>query len=329
MAFFMFDSSALSAGDGFDAYRHLYSGGSNVSAHGDEFLARVEAHRLGKLVMFDRRLNDVAHERTARRANSDGFEHATLQLNLSGSLMVETPGGTVCARAGEIVFFDMTRPQRTLLKNCHYLTFSIAPSLLGAMRKRTADLHGTILKGANAFILADMMSSLVRKPIHDESAVAGRVAQMFRQALALALETDEEFRPRDSSEAMDRVKLLVEAHLSERELAPDWIARRANLSRTRLYDLFKPVGGISRYVQQARAERLRQLLAMSEATTRSIGALCHQVGFANESHANRTFSDVFGMSPGQYRKQMGERFAHGVVETTSDFDGWIRSLRAA
>lgn len=329
MAFFTFDSSVLVAGDGFGAYHDLYSGGSDVQAEGDDFRARVEARRLGKLVMFDRKLNDVAHERTERRANSDGFEHATLQLNLSGSLMVETPGSTLRVGAGEVVFFDMTRPQRTRLKNCHYLTFSIAPSLLGAMRHRTGDLHGTILKGENSFILADMMSSLVRKPVNDESVVAGRVAQIFQQALALALESDHDLRPREPGEAMDRVKLLVEAHLSERELVPDWIAKKANLSRTRLYELFKPVGGISRYIQKARAEKLRQLLAMPEHMMSSVGTLCHKVGFASESHANRTFSDFFGMSPGQYRKQVAGRVAHGMFEKTSDFDGWIRSLHAA
>lgn len=329
MASFTFDSSALQQEHRFDAYRDLYAGGSDVGTSGQAFSARVKASRLGKFVMFERKLNDVTHERSLRRANVDGFEHFTLQLNLSGLLQVETLKTELSVAAGDIVLFDTAQPQRTTMTDCHYLTFSVAPDLLNAVDADARTLHGTVLKGANAYILADFMASLVRRPVMDESAVAGRVAQIFQQALALAMESDDDLRLREPSETMDRVKLLVEAHLSERELVPDWIASKANLSRTRLYELFKPVGGISRYIQKTRAEKLRQLLAMSETTMWSIGTLCHKVGFASESHANRTFSDFFGMSPGQYRKQVAGRLAHGISETTSDFDGWIRSLRTA
>lgn len=293
---------------------------------GTRFHARVEAWRLGKLVMFDRHLNDVTHERSVRRASVDGFQHFTLQLNLSGQLLVDTPETVASVGAGEIVLFDMTKPQRTRLLDCHYLTFSVAPEMIDAMDRDIGDLHGTVLNGASASLLADLMSSLVRNKMQDDKAVAGRVTQMFRQALALALESGERSRPRDAGEAMERVKLLVNANIANRELSPEWIAKNANLSRTRLYDLFKPVGGISRYVQKTRAARLRQLLARTETGRFSVGTLCLQVGFASESHAIRTFSEFFGMSPGQYRRQVSSGHFEHDRGGSGDFDSWIRAL---
>lgn len=329
MPSFVFDSASLHHDQRFDAYRALYAGGSDVEMPGPDFHARVEAWRLGKLVMFKRDLNAVTHERSIRRANVDGFEHYTLQLNLSGQLLVETPDRTLSVGAGEIVLFDMAKPQRTRLDNCHYLTFSVAPDMIGNIDRDTSALHGTVLSGENTFILADLMSSLARRPVSDEKSSAGRVTQMFRQALALALDTDERARPRDASEAIERVKLLVDAHIADRELSPEWIARKANLSRTRLYDLFKPAGGISRYVQKSRAAKLRHLLSLSEMARFSVGTLCLQVGFASESHAIRTFSEFFGMSPGHYRRQLSGIHSDNDSKSSADFDDWIRALNAA
>ncbi|MGZ9721702.1 helix-turn-helix domain-containing protein [Rhizobium miluonense] len=329
MTSFVFDSLDLHQDQSFDAYRALYTGGSDVETNGTDFYAHIVAKRLGKLVMFDRHLNGVTHERSLRRAGADGFEHFVLQLNLSGQLLVETPSHRTSVRAGEIILFDMTKPQRTTLVDCHYLTFSLAPDMLATVENNVDGLHGSILDGQKSSILADMMASLMRRNLLNEPTVARRVTQMFRQALALALDPDEQSRPRDANEAMERVKLLVNAHLAERELSPEWIAKKANLSRTRLYELFKPAGGISRYVQKTRAKKLRQLLAMPEMVRFSVSTLCHQVGFANESHAIRTFSEFFAMSPGQYRRQLDGGNSNNDTASSSDFDGWIRALNAS
>lgn len=327
MSSFHFDSSTLLPDQGFDAYRDLYAGGSDVDLCGPDFQARVEARKLGKLVIFDRKLNGVSHERTARRAGVDGFQHFTLQLNLSGTLLAQTPDATISVNPDEVVLFDMTKPQKTQLTNCHLLTFSVAPDMIDIMDRDSEYLHGTVLNGPSAAILSDLMKSLARNNVESDK-VATRVTQMFRQALALALETGDRSTPRDSAEALDRVKLLVNAHVSDRDLSPEWIAKKASLSRTRLYDLFKPVGGISRYVQRARAGKLRQLLARPEFSRLSVGALCLQAGFASESHGIRTFSEFFEMSPGQYRKQLGAVFG-GADKASGDFDSWIRALNAA
>lgn len=329
MTSFVFDSAALQPQDSFDAYRDLYAGGSDVSTNGHGFRGWVKASRLGKLVMFERKLNDVAHERSLRRASADGFEHFTLQLNLSGQLQVETPNATRSVAAGDIVLFDTTQAQRTLMTDCHYVTFSVAADLVSTLDTDARNLHGTVLNGGNAFILADLMASLVRRPLQHDMAAAGRVTQMFRQALAMALDTSNTAQPKDPNDAVERVRLLIDAHIADRNLSPEWLSKKANLSRTRLYDLFKSAGGISRHIQKARATKLRQLLARPDMGRFSVGTLCHQVGFASESHAIRTFSDLFAMSPGQYRRQLSETQAAKDSKSAADFDGWIRALTNA
>ncbi|MGF0536897.1 hypothetical protein ACQQ2Q_02805 [Agrobacterium sp. ES01] len=75
-----------------------------------DFSAQVDARNYSKVLVFDRHLNDVSHERSTRRVNADGFEHGTLQLNLSGQRLVETQDNRLSVDPGQIVAFDMTKP---------------------------------------------------------------------------------------------------------------------------------------------------------------------------------------------------------------------------
>lgn len=323
---FVFDSEAFDREDSFEAYRQLYAGGSDVEITGPEFRAHVEAQRLGRLLLFERRLNDVSHERSPGRVRGDGFEHFTLQMNLSGRLLAEVPEGTRQVAPGEIIIFDMTRLQRTRIENAHFLTFSVAPDIVEAVSPDTSGLHGRVLSGPQAGILADLMVSFVRRRIAEEPKSVSGAMQMFHHALALALDADRVRPPEGAGEAMQRVKLLIESRLDQRNLSPAWLARNAGLSRTRLYELFKPVGGISRYIQKRRASRLRALLARPELRGLGIGNLAFKAGFASESHAIRTFSEHFGVSPGQHRRALEPIDLTEGPEQVRDLAEWVRSL---
>ncbi|NDW06149.1 helix-turn-helix domain-containing protein [Jiella pacifica] len=321
---FLFDAQKVVSTDRFEAYRGLYASGSDVALAGGDFRARVEVQKLGRLVMFDRHLNDVVHERTVRRVKADGFEHFTLQLNLSGRLLAELPDGSVEVGPGEIIVFDMTRPQRTQAQSAHFLTFSVARDVIEAASLKAFALHGTVLTGARAGILADLMRSFVRHRIGEQPDSSGAATRMFREALAMALGGAETASPPDG-DSLSRVRLLIEHHLPASDLSPAWIARKAGLSRTRLYELFKPIGGISAYVQARRTARLRALLGRPENRMRSVGHLAFQAGFAAESHAIRLYKRQFGETPGQHRRNLQDP-TRPQPASAGGFHGWIDDI---
>lgn len=316
-----FDSEDIASDERFEAYHALYRGGTDVSPTSDTFRARVEAQRMGQLVMVERHLNGAQHERTLQRVRTDGFEHFTLQLVLSGRLLVETPDQFITVSPGQAIVFDLSRPQRTRAENAHYLTFSVAREMVEAATLHAFALHGTVL-AAEAGLLADLMVSLVRRRAGDDPRQTAAGMQMFEEALALALGRTPVSH--DSRDALSQARLVVEKLLARRDLDPDMIARHANLSRTTLYDLFRPYGGVSRYVQMRRTARLRALLGRVESRTSSIAELSYQVGFAAESHAARLYKAQYGETPGQ-RRQGSAPLPRGI-ETNSGFDPWIRAL---
>jgi two-component system response regulator YesN len=84
------------------------------------------------------------------------------------------------------------------------------------------------------------------------------------------------------------------------------IARISHLSVSRLAHIFKEQMGITiiDYLTSVRIERAKQLLL---ATEQSCTEICFQVGYNNQSYFSRTFKELVGMSPRQFRARNQRR----------------------
>jgi two-component system response regulator YesN len=78
------------------------------------------------------------------------------------------------------------------------------------------------------------------------------------------------------------------------------IAKASHLSSSRLAHIFKDQMGITiiDYLTGVRIERAKQLLL---ATDQSCTEICFEVGYNNQSYFTRTFKDLVGMPPRQFR----------------------------
>jgi two-component system response regulator YesN len=84
------------------------------------------------------------------------------------------------------------------------------------------------------------------------------------------------------------------------------IAKVSYLSVSRLAHLFKEQMGITiiDYLTSVRIERAKQLLLGTE---QSCTEICFQVGYNNQSYFSRTFKELVGMSPRQFRNRNQRR----------------------
>lgn len=317
-AHFSFDSLKLHAGEAFGSYRDLHSAGCDVETIGPAFRARFQGHALPQIAMLERHLNDVAHERTSERVHRDGFEHFTILANREGELAFRTPFGSGTVRPGEIVLFDTRHPQRIEARGAHILTFSIARELVEAARPLGHGLHGLVLSSGSAALLGDTMGSMVQHAGAIGAAQGERQVRIFRELLALALDA-EPFAAQASNDALLRAQLVIEAGLALPDLTPELIAQQAGVSRSRLYELFKPQGGVARYLQQRRLLLFRRLLRHEDQAHRTIAEISHMAGLRDESHAIRAFRETFGLPPGQFRRRL-------MSAPGSPFADWVQAL---
>ncbi len=101
--------------------------------------------------------------------------------------------------------------------------------------------------------------------------------------------------------ARARATAYIDRHLGDRDLSAATVARRIGVSRSVLYRLFEPAGGVTRFVQQRRVAQLRRSLSRPD-EHRTVDELATASGFTSPSHAGRLFRDAFGVPPGEYRR---------------------------
>jgi AraC-like DNA-binding protein len=137
----------------------------------------------------------------------------------------------------------------------------------------------------------------------------------FGEALSAALSTSAqgavvEARRLDLAQR-DAAVRFIESHISDRALDAAVIAEGLGLSRSALYRLFQPHGGVAAYVMARRVAAVRD--ALENGSPGPLSDLAARFGFTDESHLNRRFSRVYGQPVGSYRR--------AVAMEASDSDG--------
>ncbi|MFN0113007.1 MAG: helix-turn-helix domain-containing protein [Blastocatellia bacterium] len=94
---------------------------------------------------------------------------------------------------------------------------------------------------------------------------------------------------------------MIQTNL-HRPLSLEFLARRVNLSGSRLRNLFVKVVGVplSEYAKLLRMEKARQLLVTEFLTIKEVMA---RIGIKDLSHFNRDFKLIYGVTPAQYRNR--------------------------
>lgn len=301
-----FDSHDFEESHAFEAYRDLYSGGSHVEPTGDAFSARMSGIRFPRLLLFDRFLQGVSHERSTRRVSADGFDHLTLQLVIEGRMMSLVDNVARVIEAGDIIVFDLTRPQRTWIPEGRVLTIAMAREVVRGMVSPFTNLHGLVLPASGNALLRDFLQSLGRNgaTTGDRTAATATatVGALLGTTLGVSAGTVSGM-PLFEAAKRNQILDFIEANLARPDLTAALIASRTGVSRSVLYRMFEPLGGVATRVQQRRLHAMRRALSRGD-DVRSIREVARTSGFASASHANRSFREAFGMTPGEFRQSI-------------------------
>ena len=99
---------------------------------------------------------------------------------------------------------------------------------------------------------------------------------------------------------LQRAREHIEHSLVYPNLSVASICRSVGISRSALYRLFEPLGGVAWYVQTRRLARIAILLADPE-EQRSIADIAYAHGFIDTSHFSRAFCKAYGTAPKDLR----------------------------
>jgi AraC-like DNA-binding protein len=339
-----FTTEHLSAREQFDAWHDSISVVFDAQPLAERkpqegFSASVRAYHLGEVLLSQVEFDGQRFVRDKQRAAADGLDHYLVHLYATGGLVGTAHDRERMLRGGDVQILDLSQPNLTQAKASGTIALVIPRDTL-RQTLPDADLHGLVLRGHEGAgaLLSDYMRSLNQRADSITTADAPFVARATAEMVAACFHTTAETtaRARATIEAaiLERIRRHIGASLSSPDLHPDRLCGQFGLSRTQLYRLFEPLGGVAAYIQDRRLARAYTQLSDIRQGHRRIYDIAFDLGFSSEAHFSRLFRRVFGLSPSDVRARalglLSERRRAAKDAANPDgYEAWVRKLRGA
>jgi AraC-like DNA-binding protein len=197
-------------------------------------------------------------------------------------------------------------------------------------------MHGTLFAAASGpgQILYRAVESLLRSMDTLTLPEAGAALDALITMTAGMLEGDLARRAEGNSSGdpmLDRAIAVIDRNLARSDLAPALLQKSLPLSRSALYRLFEPLGGVRNAILERRLERALRVLLSGTAVRPPLRKIARDHGFSSEEQYGRAFRKRFGTTPPQFydmvrRKDtvalaaQAERFGFTLLEI------WIKQM---
>ncbi|MXQ14801.1 helix-turn-helix domain-containing protein [Microvirga makkahensis] len=333
-----FSTAAFSPEDRFECWRETLSvffepelvAGADI----ETFHSSVEGFHLGEVLVGAMRADAQRYVRSPSTIRRSGVDHYLVQLYRSGGYGGDVGAGSISLLPGQVSILDLARPLTTQASTSDVINIVIPRDALTSMLPTGFSFDGVVLSGSAGSLLGDYMESLLRNLPRVTTADAPHLARATREIIAACLASSpdlrEQARPHIDTVLQGRIRRYIEERLTSPALSPAAITRALGVSRSRLYRLFEPVGGVSHYIQNRRLQAIYRLLA-SDAQPSRLADIANTYGFADGAHFAKAFKRRFGVSPSDVREASRRSgAAKGAVERP-DFDQvwldeWVRRL---
>ena len=291
----------------------------------NDFPAVQTVWDLGSFIFTQASLPGAGHRRSWRHVAKDPLDHWCLVLPLDGESRL--PLG----------FRSLARPFEGAAADAGVLSLFIPRDLFGGESSMLDQVPTTIPDTGLGRVLADYLISLeLRLPEMEVSDLPGLIEAtraMLGACLAPTVTRLNDAREPITATVLERARRLIRANLSAPDLGPDKLCRDLGVSRSRLYRLFEPLGGVMRYIQRQRLLAAHAMLSRPDGSAHIL-QIAESVGFMDASGFSRAFRQEFGYTPREARDAASIGIPRAPapnrshVSDISDLGAALRSLGA-
>jgi AraC-like DNA-binding protein len=264
--------------------------GSNIAYQIDDLVA-------GRILLSTQRL-----QRDRRRVDV-GPDHYTVQLYRSGRLQGVVGGKPLSASPGTVTLIGRHRLLDVVIDRADAIGIVVPTTRLHGLPFQE---HGLRFDAARNRLLAvrilDIYRQLPTKRLDEASALASEFVALLHRLLDPSQAADVlEGRELDGGQ-MALARTIVHGNLSRLDLSPEFIAGQMQVSRSTLYRLFEPEGGVMQFVQGERLKAVRDALA-DPLERRTVSRLAEAFAFSSVSQLSRSFRNRYGVPPQAWRAE--------------------------
>ncbi|AWB21914.1 AraC family transcriptional regulator [Methylobacterium currus] len=302
----LFTTDSLPERDRFDAWRTLFAAHA-LDADPVGFCGSIETTQVGPMALRVMNAAPQGPARSRSQIRRDGQDGFILHLS-QHAYRVETEHGVTDVPVGAVSLNDLSQPyRRSRVPETGSLILALPRASVASVLPDEEALHGLILHGGAGRLLADHLRSLATHSHAITSVDAGPIAQatlhMVAACVRPSLEAAERAMTPLDAARLRTAKQFLRGHLRT-PLRIDAMAKALGLSRSQLYRLFEPEGGIARSLARQRLAAIRAALD-DPLDRRSIGEIGEAYGFGNGALLSRAFRQAYGVTPRDYRGSIG------------------------
>ncbi len=206
----------------------------------------------------------------------------------------------------DLIISDVMMPEMDGFTLCRKLKADIRTShvpivLLTARSDFDSRIEG-LSTGADAYLSKPFnrreLFVRINALIKSRKALQERYASLHDHSILTNGESNGQYRREDAF--MNRVRQLLEVHLSNEEFGITQLCEGLAMSRSQLYRKFSALSDttVNQFIIALRLEKARQLLST---TGLNVSEVAYDTGFKNAAHFSRVFSERFGYPPSQVK----------------------------
>ena len=325
-----YKASSLPARSRVTAWNELYCAQlerADLTPGDRDFEAELHLGNLGPLRVARLCCNSSAIDRTSSHIDQSGRRAYTMVLQVRGSGTLAQYGNEVALQEGDITLYDNAVPHSHAMGDNAELILLRVPA--AQMREhlptperfcglRLATNEG--LTSAIAALICNLCRQLeggLTSPMQDR--LAHQLLEITSTAYAMAfdslLSNSTVVNGRHS-----RARQYIEQHLRDPDLGPRVVAAQLRVSSRYLRMIFAASReSVSTYILRRRLEECARQLADPRWRGHSISDIAFGWGFNSAPHFSRSFRDLYGTSPREYRlRYIGEHGSrHNAVATAA------------
>ena len=300
----------------------------------DGFPADHTAWNLGGILIVQQHAPAHSYVRSAPKLRSSSIDHWYIVLPRTGRSWTEVDRRVAENQPGRFEIRSLGYPFRGRVTDSESLILYLPRDLFADAASTLDAKNNSILTGNFANLLVDYVNSIEARLRNLTAEDLPRIVHATRSMIIACLAPPAEHAAAAEQLAgvalMERARRYVQNNLDAARLTPDSMCRALGVSRSRLYQLFEPSGGVLHYIQSRRL--LAAHVALSDpADSRRIVEIAEAFGFSSAANFSRAFSKEFGYSPREGRTAVvlprpANSVWHAGHEKASSFEGWLKAL---
>jgi AraC-like DNA-binding protein len=335
----VFSTSGVDLRHRFDFWCSKYGSFNSLKLLSPEvegFDACNEIWSFGQLALVRNSAPAMAYQRTMRQIRGDCVDHWVIRVAHSGQARLRI--GDAAFRKGPMrpVLFTLGLPHEGDRSQADWISLYIPRDSFPDLTAGLDRLGSRVLDSPGAGLLVDYMTMLERRMPRVTLAELPALAEATRAMVAACLlngVSGNAISRRDAEVTrLERLRQVIRLNIASPTLTPEKLCRLAGVSRSQLYRLFEPNGGVARYIQAQRLRLAHAMLADPDCRL-TVAAIAERVGHFDASAFSRAFRQEFGYTPSEARAAFGggppEAPMRSCTPYTADFGGILRRLGSA